>query len=133
MGNSNSIPESHPNKQELDVIRNVLAQDTESFSGDKTNKVETAPLEQKGGLNSCTFKVDDIVKRKSRTNEHEPCDLVGKVTEIIQTHEWPSGSGKKIPTMYVINFPGLFVGTSHANVKLAFPCCDLELVYDSKH
>jgi hypothetical protein len=156
MGNSNSIPESHPNKKELQVIKDVLAQDTESFSGgDYTSEAQyndanankpyyneyiqakTAYLAmknntQKGGSN-CNFKVNDIVKRKARNDDNEPCELVGKVIEIINSHEWPVGSGKKLPTMYVINFPELFVGTPHANVKLILPCCDLELVYDSKH
>ena len=156
MGNSNSHPVPNKHAQELDVIKNVLAQDSESFSGgDYTSEAQyneanankpyyneyiqakTAYLAmknntQKGGSH-CTFKVGDIVKRKPRTNDHESCNLTGKILEIIESHEWPAGTGKKVPTMYVINFPELFAGTPHANIKLVFPCCDLELVYDSKH
>jgi hypothetical protein len=156
MGNSNSYPIPTKHAQELDVIKNVLAQDTESFSGgDYTSEAQyneanankpyyneyiqakTAYLAMKNntqrGGSHCNFKVGDIVKRKHRTDEHDPCELVGKVMEIIEGHEWPVGTGKKLPTMYVINFPELFANTSHANIKLVFPCCDLELVFDSKH
>lgn len=155
MGNSNSIPESNPNKQELDGIKNVLAQDTESFTaGDYTSEeqyneanankpyyieyiqAKTAYLAQKNGsTNSCSFNIGDIVKRKPRINEHEACELIGKVVGIVESHEWPIGSGKKMSKMYIINLPELFAGTPYANNsgKLAFPCCDLELIYKNKN
>jgi hypothetical protein len=156
MGNTTSGPEQ--NSLEIQRIKDVLAQDTESFTGgDLTTEAQyndanankpfyneymqakTAYLAMKnntqngGSLRSCSFKVGDIVTRKARDGEHEPCNLTGKIIEVIASHEWPAGSGKKLPVMYVINFPNLFSGTNHSGTKLAFPCCDLDLVFDSKH
>lgn len=150
MGNEVSTP-MHP---ELNQLQKVLDTNTESYTKHNDNVTSDAQYTitnaniphyndymkakqtylaqrngQRGGNNS--FKVGDIVKRKSRPEETEPCELVGKVSEVIEGHEYPIGSGKKLPTMYVINFPELFKGTSNEGAKLVFPCCDLELVYDS--
>jgi hypothetical protein len=155
MGNTTSGPEQ--NTPEIQRIRNVLAQDTESFSGGNytseaqyndasANKpyyheyiqAKTAYLalknnNQRGGTSSCAFKVGDIVKRKSRADEHDTCELHGKIVSVVESHEFPAGSGKKIPTMYVINCPELFKGTPNEGLKLVLPCCDLELIFDSIH
>ena len=158
MGNTTSGPEQ--NTLEIQRIKDVLAQDTESFNGgDLTSEAQyndanankpyyneyiqakTAYLSMKnniqsggsGSSSSCSFKVGDIVKRKARDGEHEECELIGKIIEVVPSHEWPVGSGKKLPAMYVINFPNLFPGTSHSGIKLAFTCCDLELVFDGKY
>lgn len=156
MGNTTSGPEE--NTPEIQKIRNALAQDTDTFSGgdltseanyneNNANKAyyneyiqaKTAYLalknnNQRGGSSgSCSFKVGDIVKRKARTGEHDACELHGKIISVIESHEFPSGSGKQIPTMYVINCPELFKGTPNEGLKLVLPCCDLELVFDSIH
>jgi hypothetical protein len=158
MGNSNSNPVPSKHAQEVDVIKNVLAQDTESFSGgDYTSEAQyneanankpyyneyiqakTAYLAMKnntqsgGSQSSCSFKVGDIVKRKSRVGEHGSCDLYGKIISVVESHEFPIGTGKNIPTMYIINCPELFKGTPNEGMKLVLPCCDLELTFDSKH
>jgi hypothetical protein len=156
MGNTTSGPEQ--NTPEVQKIRDVLAADTESFTGgDFTSEAQyndanankpyyneyiqakTAYLAMKnniqngGSSNSCSFKVGDIVKKKARDGDHEEYELIGKIVEVVSSHEWPVGSGKKLPTMYVINFPNLFPGTNYSGIKLAFTCCDLELIYDSQN
>jgi hypothetical protein len=158
MGNEVSGP-IHPEKNltEMNKIQNVLDANTETFvskGGDNVtsdaqytitnaniphyNEYMQAKqqyllqkLKQNGGSNN--FKVGDIVKRKSRSDEIEPCELIGKIVEVVESHEWPAGSGKQLPKMCIINFPELFKGTSNEGCKLAFPCCDLELVFDSTH
>jgi hypothetical protein len=160
MGNEVSGPaKPESNFTEINQIKNLLDTKTETYTNNKDivtsdaqytvtnaniphyNEYMNAKKEylrkkemqmQTGGTH-CSFKVGDIVRRKSRTDEHEPCELTGKITEVIESHEWPAGSGKKLPTMYVINFPELFKETPNENLKLVFPCCDLELVFDSKH
>ena len=157
MGNEVSGP-IHPeqnNVTEMKHIKEVLAANTETYVRGNDNATSEAQYtatnaniphyneymqakqaylkqKQQNGGNSA-FKVGDIVKRKSRSDETEPCDLTGKITEVVESHEWPAGSGKQLPTMYIINFPELFKGTSNENCKLAFPCCDLELVFDSNY
>jgi hypothetical protein len=123
MGNSTSGPAE--NNPDFKQIRELLDANTETYF--------VSQQQQKGGSNpKIELKVNDIVKRKSRSNEDILCELTGKITAIVESHEWPVGSGKKLPTMYIINFPELFKGTNEESAKFAYPECDIELVYDSK-
>ena len=79
------------------------------------------------------FNVGDIVKRIGSSYYEgaspEAMGMIGTVVSISESTEWPPNSGRIIPKLYFINFPELYKGTKHENVKLGVVGEDLELVH----
>lgn len=77
------------------------------------------------------FQICDTVKRIRGTDIGEGIEalgLIGVIKDISPEKEWPIGSSKILPKMYIIDFPELYKGTKYEGVLLGVPENDLELV-----
>jgi len=80
------------------------------------------------GMRVKRVKGDDDVYADGSIHRAEALGKYGIIKSIEEEREWPPGSGKMLPKMYVIDFKNHYEGTKHEGVTISVIEDDLELV-----